>query len=267
MTSALLPDATVVNVVCIKWGSKYPSYYVNRLYRGVARHLGREHRFACFTDDPEGIEPGIEVHPLPVEPFESEIVAAMQRRGRKGAWRKISLFRPGLAGMVGPMLGFDLDVTITGGLDELVDHAPDKVCMRREWRYEWQGRQGGHGSVFCFDPARHIYLYEDFARDPGGSVEQHRGSEQYYTSMTAYRRGELAYWPGELIASFKRDAMRLPPMNYLAPPVLPDNCRVMCFHGKPKMEEALAGYAGGVFTHTKPAPWLRRHWVGEDVEH
>ena len=201
-----------LNVVCIKWGAKYPPYYVNRLRDGVRRFLARPHRFVCFTDDAEGLDPGIEVLPLPVEPFEAEIVAAMNREGRKGAWRKISLFRPGLAGMSGPMLGFDLDVVITGRLDELVDFAPEKVCMRREWRYEWQGREGGHGSVFYFDPARHPYLYEEFAADPEGSVARHKGSEQYYTSMTALRHGELAYWPGQLICSFKRNAMRLPPL-------------------------------------------------------
>ena len=252
-----------LNVVCIKWGAKYPTYYVNRLRDGVRRFLARPHRFVCFTDDAEGLDPGIEVLPLPVEPFEAEIVAAMNREGRKGAWRKISLFRPGLAGMSGPMLGFDLDVVITGRLDELVDFAPEKVCMRREWRYEWQGREGGHGSVFYFDAARHPYLYEEFAADPEGSVARHKGSEQYYTSMTALRHGELAYWPGQLICSFKRNAMRWPPLNLMAPPRLPPDCRVMCFHGRPKMEEAVEGFRGSVLSSTLPAPWLRRDWVGE----
>ena len=26
-----------VNVLCAKWGTKYPAYYVNRLYAGVAK--------------------------------------------------------------------------------------------------------------------------------------------------------------------------------------------------------------------------------------
>ena len=31
----------VLNVVCLKWGTKYGPEYVNRLYRMVARHLHR----------------------------------------------------------------------------------------------------------------------------------------------------------------------------------------------------------------------------------
>ena len=251
---------TPVNVVCIKWGTKYPAYYVNRLFRGVSKHLNRPFRFLCFTEHPEGLIDGIEVHPLPVEPFEAEMVEAMNAEGRKGAWRKVSLFRPGLAGMSGPVLGFDIDVVVTGPLDDLVEVAPTKVSMRREWRYERRGKEGGHGSVFQFDPALHPWLYEEFAADPAGRVARHKGSEQYYTSMTALRHGALAYWPGEWISSFKRDAMRPFPLNHFQEPLLPETCRVMCFHGTPKMEEAVEGWRNWR-RGTRPASWLARDWL------
>lgn len=251
----------MLTVTCMKWGTKYGPHYVNRLHAGVRRWLDRPFRFLCFTDDATGLAPGIEAHPLPVEPFEDAIVAAMTGRGRQGAWRKVSLFRPGLAGMEGQMLGFDLDVVITGPLDAIVDHAPDKVAMRREWRYEWQGRDGGHGSVFCLDPARHPYLYEEFAADPERAIEAHKGSEQYYTSMTALRHGALSYLPGDMVCSFKREAIPRFPMNYLRAPELPEGCRVLCFHGRPVMEEAISGTPGLSRHHARPAPWLARHWM------
>ncbi|WP_306120185.1 MULTISPECIES: hypothetical protein [unclassified Roseitalea] len=250
----------MLNVVCMKWGNKYPSYYVNRLHAGVQRWLERDFRFICFTDDSAGVNADIETHPLPEEEFEAELIAGMQRRGRKGAWRKISLLRPGLADMEGPILGFDLDVAIAGPLDAIVDFAPQKVAMRREWRYEWQGRDGGHGSVFCLEPHLHPYLYEEFAADPAGAIDRHKGSEQYYTSMTALRHGSLAYLPGDLICSFKRNAIPAWPFNYLRAPVLPDNCRVMCFHGRPSMEEAMSGYRRTLRYRCKPADWLARCW-------
>ena len=79
-------------VVCIKWGSKYDSGYVNKLFFGVRRHLpaarlvkgspdggqgkeegdaaakGRSFRFVCFTDDPRGLAQGIETAPLAADP-------------------------------------------------------------------------------------------------------------------------------------------------------------------------------------------------------
>ena len=52
-------DKPRVNVLCIKWGTKYGSDYVNRLYRMVGRHLRRPFRFVCLTDEPERIDPAV----------------------------------------------------------------------------------------------------------------------------------------------------------------------------------------------------------------
>jgi hypothetical protein len=41
----------------------------------------------------------------------------------------------------------------------------------------------------------------------------------------------------------------------------------MCFHGTPKMEEAVDGYRGEWWRATLPAPWLREYWVGEATRH
>lgn len=254
---------TVANVVCIKWGDKYPAYYVNRLYWGVRRFLDRPFRFLCFTDKPEGIVPEVEVHPLPVEPFEAAIVRLMTEPKRKGAWRKISLFRPGLADMEGPILGFDIDVCITGPLGDLFDFAPGKMCMRREWREARRGQPGGHGSVFRYEPAHHGYIYGEFAADPFGVAERAKYSEQKYTSMVTQARGDFDYFPDRWIASFKRNAIPFPPLNFLIEPRLPADTRVMCFHGTPKMEEAVEGYRGEWHHATLPARWLRDYWLQE----
>ena len=44
-----------VNVICLKWGDRYPAFYVNRLYDGVRRNISRPFRFVCFTNEPEGL--------------------------------------------------------------------------------------------------------------------------------------------------------------------------------------------------------------------
>ena len=50
-----------LNVVCVKYGTKYGSDYVNKLYAGVMRHLSIEHTFTCFTEDGEGLDVNIRV--------------------------------------------------------------------------------------------------------------------------------------------------------------------------------------------------------------
>ena len=52
-------------IVCIKWGTKYPAYYVNRLYAGVRKNLSGPFEFYCMTDDPAGIREEVKILDLP----------------------------------------------------------------------------------------------------------------------------------------------------------------------------------------------------------
>lgn len=247
-------------LICIKWGNKYPSYYVNRLYGGVKKNLSRSFDFYCMTDDAAGIRPEVNILPLPEETFSPVIRKELETSRRKGAFGKISLFKPGLIHSTGPILGFDLDVVITGPLDDLFDYAPGKVCMRHDWLAARIGRPDGHGSVFRFDPNRHTFLYDDFSRDAANLMKKAKFAEQKYTSMQAQKYGEFAYFPADWIASFKRDAMRPFPLNHFQEPRLPGGARVVCFHGRPKMEEAVTGYKNGFFRTAKPCKWLEQRW-------
>ncbi len=249
-------------VACIKWGTAFGPEYVNRLYSGVRRHLSMPVRFLCMTDNTRGLHPDVEHLPLPVEPFHDAMQAALAIAQRKGAMRKVSLFRPGLIpNLDGPVLGFDLDVVITGPLDDILNHAPGTVAMRADWVEARRGRPTGHGSVFRFDPALHPWLYETLAADPAGEVARARGSEQRYTSTRAQDRGAFAYLPPDQVVSFKHDCLDLPPLNWLRPARLPPNARVVCFHGRPKMHEAVAGHLGNLLRACRATPWLRDHWI------
>jgi hypothetical protein len=84
--------AESVNVICMKWGTKYGPEYVNRLYRGVQKHLSRPHRFVCFTEDPAGIDPGVEIKPLP---------SLGLPPGPERGWLKLATFAPKLADLKG----------------------------------------------------------------------------------------------------------------------------------------------------------------------
>ena len=253
---------SIANICCIKWGTLFGPEYVNRLYSGVRRHIDAEVRFLCMTEHAEGLHPDIEVLDLPVEPFAEPMGEALKVANRQGAMRKVSLFRPGLIpDLDGPVLGFDLDVVITGDVTPIWRMAPGKVAMRHDWMEKRKGRPTGHGSVFRYDPARHGYLYEDIAADAYAEVEKARGSEQRYTSHKAMDRGDFEYIPEAWVVSFKHDCLPTFPLNYLRPPVLPGDARVVCFHGRPKMTEAIDGYPGWFHRHSRPCDWLQEHWI------
>jgi len=254
------PHATVA---CIKWGTLFGPEYVNRLYSGVRRNLSRPVRFLCMTEETDGLHPDIEVLDLPVEPFAEPMGEALKVANRQGAMRKVSLFKPGLIpDLVGPVLGFDLDVVITGSLDPLLELAPGDVVMPHDWVEARKRRPTGHGSVFRYDPAVHRFLYEDLAAAPYEEVERARGSEQRYTSHKAMENDFFTYIPRNWVVSFKYDCNPFPG-NYLRPAVLPDAAKVVCFHGRPKMPEAITGYRGALIRFAKPTGWLQDHWVDQ----
>lgn len=248
-------------IACIKWGTAFGPEYVNRLYSGVRRHLSVPVRFCCMTERAEGLHPDVEVLDLPVEPFRDEMDRALAVANRQGAMRKVSLFRQGvIPDLEGPVLGFDLDVVITGPLDGMLELSPGKVAMRHDWTEKRKGRPTGHGSVFRYDPAAHGFLYDDLAANPYEEVETARGSEQRYTSHKAMDRGAFDYIPEAWVVSFKYDCNPFP-RNWIAPPRLPDEARVVCFHGRPKMHEAIEGYSGSLIRRSAPCDWLREHWI------
>lgn len=253
---------TVANIVCIKWGEKFPPYYVNRLYAGVKRNMKRPFRFICFTENAENIRDEVEVHPLPVVPVEEAMVKAMTTGKRRGAWRKVTMMKPDEVGLQGPTLVMDLDVVVSGPMDGFFDHAPGKICMGRDWLERRRRRVGGHGSVYRFDPGKHDFLYTEFEDDIETAVA-HKG-EQRYISLTAHKYKQLEYFPDGWICSFKRQGIPVLPLNFIIEPRLPEKCRVMCFHGDPKMEEAIIGAGTKLRYKTRPAKWLRELWLDSD---
>ena len=51
----------ILNIVCVKYGMKYPAHYVNKLYYGVKRFLTIPYNFICFTEDPQGLNKNIQI--------------------------------------------------------------------------------------------------------------------------------------------------------------------------------------------------------------
>lgn len=80
-----------IEIVCVKYGHKYSADYVNNLFRMVNQaccaHRGKswnsfQPQFICYTEDPNGIQTGIEIRP-----FSNEGSASW-----KGWWRKAQVF-------------------------------------------------------------------------------------------------------------------------------------------------------------------------------
>lgn len=236
-------------VCCVKWGTKYPPLYVNRLRNMVGRHLSAPHVFACLTEDPAGLDAGIAVVPLPA--------------GFEGYWNKISLFRDDLFERGRVMLYLDLDVVVVGPLDFMLDGPPGFRISRN------LGVKAGYNSSVMRIPAGELaFVHERFAARAKEIVSSGRyvGDQDWIYEQVP----GAAFFPDGKIVSYKKDLashvfplakkldlkyrwIRAPHAMTVEPP---PNASVVVFHGKPDPEDVMDKPYGP----WKRAPFVKEHW-------
>jgi len=247
----------LVNIVCVKWGTRYGPEYVNRLYSGVQRHLKRPFRFLCCTELPQGLDAGIEVTPFPEDPG--------IKRGWPDVLVKLMLFQDGFADLKGPTLFLDLDVVIVDSIDCFFDYKVGKNCIIHNWSSGVKSLLGkrlpvGNSSIFRFEAGQTQYAYDTFLK------EMHRAEDRSIfnteQAFLTYALKEVEWWPEAWARSYKRHCRPVFPLNLCRTPRLPKDCRIMVFHGRPDPDEAIVGYHGKkMHHHVKPAPWVAEHWL------
>ena len=236
-----------VNVLCMKWGTKYPADYVNRLQRMVARHLSIPHRFICLTDDASGFNDKIESFPIPTMPVDVS--------GPERGWTKILTFSQQLYDIKGQSLFLDLDLLVVSNIDELFSVEGDVLIIK-----DWLKRDGtGNSSVYRFEMGRHSDVLQEFVdRWPG--VKKDYRNEQEFISAVLLRKGALQYWPESWCRSFKRHCLQSFPLSLFRTPEIPGGAKIIVFHGHPHPDEAVRGHSGKWYRFMKPAPWIQDYW-------
>lgn len=256
---------STVNIVCMKWGTLYGVEYVNNLRRGVARHLKRPHRFVCFTDDSKGLDPEVEVFPLPVLDLPGE--------WRDGRWRKLALFNPVLEDLKGITLFLDLDLVIIDSIDCLFDQPGNFLIIRDDDLFRPKPLRKfrpardrffstvGNSSVFRYEIGKFAYIVDAFARDPLAATRQYRKSQQFQSAQLA-AHGDLAYFEKQWCVSFKNHCVKRHLLSYFRDPMPPKDARIVVFAGQPKMGDVLDGKGHRWYRHIGNVDWLRRAWRG-----
>lgn len=240
-------------ICCMKWGTRYPAEYANRLWSMVKRNTRRPTRLVCYTDDTSGVDPEITALPLPP--------ISLPERVRWKPWRKISLWAPTLPGLEGDVLFLDLDLVITGSLDGFFDYQPQSTfCVIENWTQMGSGI--GNTSVYRFRVGSHPYIYETLQADPEAVLAKYPNSQTYISRTIT----EKVFWPAEWCESFKHTLMPRWPLNFFLSAKLPPATRVVAFTGKPDPDEARDGrWEAPLFKkfykHVRPTPWIAEHWL------
>jgi hypothetical protein len=221
----------MLNVICVKHGTKYSELHVNRLYNMVSRHLTIEHRFVCFTEDPASINKNIDVRPLPTNlPI-------------SGWWWKPYIFCNGHFDKTDINLFFDLDMVIIGNINKLV-----KQDLGYFVGLEDVGRALGKptklgSAVMKWHGSFYSDIWDKLQANPD-IVKKFPGGDQDW--IWSLHRNRIKFFPKNWIMSYKweiRNIKELVRKNNkwyfkdVRDPEIHEDTAVLAFHGTPDMED------------------------------
>ena len=235
----------IKQIICIKWGIKFGPEYVNRLHGMIGRNITPPFRLFCFTDDGAGLHPDIAVRPLP----EFDYAAPVNTPGK---WPKSRLWGD-LGDVAGVVLFLDLDVVITGNLDPFFTFGdPGDTILGRNPNTPLE--RLGQTSVYRMRVGRLKPLQDIFRADPQGVADRYRYEQRFVTRNAP---GGVKFWPRGWLAHFRMHSVPPFPLNYLRPPHVPKNSRIVIFAGHLNPPDAIAGRWHEDDVHRPPLDHLR----------
>ena len=231
------------NIVTVKWGTKYGSEYVNKLHNMISRTARVPFNITCFTDDPVGILSGIKILPL--------------NNDLPIWWNKVYLFceqnglRPGEQ-----YLYLDLDTLITGDISPLIEYDGDFLILRDfgvvKEPDSFRGYESRFGSaIMSWKHGVWSGLWEAFDSHKDMWMRTCEGDQNFLEQVLDHRAVDIVQekWPG-WARSYKYECYH----------EVPKDTRIVCFHGKPSIPEAISEPVivyGELFN---PRKWVEETW-------
>ena len=256
------------HVICIHWGTAYQADDINRLYSMVMRNTSLPICFHLFSDDPPpNLAPEIIIHSEPGLEIAPE-------KNRFSYRKEAGLCDDQLGGLQGErVFFFDLDMLITGHLDELFQYPKeDKFYIINDWNT--RGNHVGQASCYSFVVGTLGYIKTDYKADPEYFQKRFgTASQEYLSSKVIERFGKLNFWPEEWFESFRFHCLPHPLLRWFVTPRHPKpTTKAVAFHGHPDIRDAIAGewgrpgdpkHAKGwkkLYKHCCPTPWVTEYW-------
>ena len=225
----------MINIISLKWGTKFSPDYVNRLYKGFKRNTTIPFTFHCVTENPKGIVNGVTIHKLP-------------NTGLEIWWNKLWLFSKEFP-LEGRVVFVDLDTLIVGNVDDIISHDNGFTIVRDFYHAKRKpSAPNAQSCIMSFEAHKHHYIWDDFIKNPSKNMKKGHGDQGWIQ----FKQRKFLYYqdlfPNQIV-SFKLHCKNGPP----------NNARIICYHGKPSIEDSISKTtrAQGIF---KPAPWVKDHW-------
>ncbi len=216
-------------VVCLKYGTKYPAEYVNKLYSMVSRYLTIDHEFYCITDDRNELNAKIKIIDLKLDP---EIT--------NGWWYKLEVFNPEFP-LHGTILFLDLDLVIFGDMNKFFDYNKGSFCIIE--KFMAHNKAGVNSSCFRFESGSQVQLYETFSQHKRRKMQIYAGDQD----LIGFEASGLKHWPKNWCLSYKLHMVGNDPYNTEAQPKTYPESSIAVFHGLPN-------------PHQVENAWCKEHW-------
>ena len=227
----------MITVACVFWGTKFSLDYVYNLKAMVDRNTTVPHKFICYSD--RGI-PGVETRIL--------------KPGYVGWWNKLQMFDTSNK-VSDRVVYLDLDTVITGNLDWLLEYRgwfmgiEDVGAVNKHQPHLKNVLQTG---VMAWDFEPNSHFWNTFVLSYDRVVDTFRGDGEYLSSITnPYHRDLLQHKFPNKLKSYKYDVYPGPPSEEVA---------IVCFHGRPSIEQAMAETITTPMAVYKPQMWIKDYW-------
>lgn len=212
-----------VTFVCLNSGNYLGrgAEYVNVLFDMVRRNLSPniQAKFACLTDDAEGLDSYIKVMKLPVD--------------ITGWWGKLYLFKDGLFPKNERVIYLDLDTLITGPLEKIAAYDGDMAMLRDFYSVNRVGP-----GVMLWRAGVGSEIWNEW--EERGRPTNYMGDLWWINSLNdgefAKKIDLLQDLFEDRFVSYKLHAIQGPPRN----------ASVVCFHGLPRPHE-VEGWVANVW--------------------
>jgi len=221
----------MLNVVCVKHGTKYGPEYVNKLYNMVQRHLTIDHKFICFTDNAKDIDTNIEIRLLPNRP---EIT---------GWWWKPYMFKMGNFNAADTNLFFDLDMVIISNIDKFVTYEHGNFVGLEDVGRVFNKPQKLGSAVLRWNGNGYRTLWDQIDRDPTVTKKYPGGDQDL---IWEYFKNNIVFYPKKWIMSYKWEIRSQEELirkrdkwifKESRNPNIDKDTAVLAFHGTPDLED------------------------------
>jgi len=188
-----------MNVIFVKWGTKYSSDDVNALYNNLIEY-NSEYSYHCYTDNPEGLNENINVIWIPGYPR------------LKKWWNKLRMFAPEFSldtdlPVIGKCMFFDIDTEIIKDPFKILDevdfnkltilncHWKSDPIYDRVTNYDVRIASG----VITWTAGNHIEMWESFIANKDYFLRKYKGIDRYIV----HENYDYETFPDTYVQSFK----------------------------------------------------------------